>query len=51
MIALFNRVENSVWIGENAGHQEKPAFSPFPTLFSKALFFRVVKSQDCVVKR
>ena len=27
-----------------------PAFSPFPTVFSKTFFFRVVKSQDCVVK-
>ena len=28
-----------------------PAFSPFPKMFSKAFFFRVVKSWDCVVKR
>ena len=27
-----------------------PAFSPFPTMFSKGLFPRVVKSWDCVVK-
>ena len=27
-----------------------PAFSPFPTMFSKGLFLRVVKSRDCVVK-
>ena len=27
-----------------------PAFSPFPTLFSKGCFLRVVKSRDCVVK-
>ena len=27
-----------------------PAFSPFPTMFSKAFFPRVVKSQDCVVR-
>ena len=27
-----------------------PAFSPFPTMFSKAFFLRVVKSQDCVGK-
>ena len=26
------------------------AFSPFPTMFSKSLFLRVIKSQDCVVK-
>ena len=25
-----------------------PAFSPFPTMFSKGFFFRVVKSQDFV---
>ena len=27
-----------------------PAFSPFPTMFSKDYLLRVVKSQDCVVK-
>ena len=27
------------------------AFSPFPTLFSKALSFRVVTSQDCMVEK
>ena len=27
-----------------------PAFSPFPTLFSKGFFFRVIKSGDCVIK-
>ena len=27
-----------------------PAFSPFPTMFSKAFIFRVVKSLDCVVE-
>ena len=27
-----------------------PAFSPFPTMFSKG-FFKVVESRDCVVKR
>ena len=32
---------------ENIGGK---TFSPFPTMFSKALFFRVVKSRDCVVK-
>ena len=26
------------------------SISPFPTMFSKALCFRVVKSRDCVVK-
>ena len=28
-----------------------PVFSPFPTVFSKAAFFTVVKSQDCALKR
>ena len=27
-----------------------PTFSPFPTMFSKGFFPRVVKSRDCVVK-
>ena len=27
-----------------------PAFSPFLTVFSKAYFYRAVKSWDCVVK-
>ena len=27
-----------------------PAFSPFPTMFSKGFFFKVVKIRDCVVK-
>ena len=27
-----------------------PAFSPFPTMFSKAFFFRIVTSQYCEVK-
>ena len=27
-----------------------PAFPPFPTMFSKGLLYRVVKSRDCVVK-
>ena len=27
-----------------------PAFSPFPTMFSKGFVHRVFKSQDCVVK-
>ena len=27
-----------------------PAFSLFPTVFSKGFFFRVIKSPDCVVK-
>ena len=27
-----------------------PAFSPFPTMFSKGFIFKILKSQDCVVK-
>ena len=27
-----------------------PAFSPFPTMFSKGFFLRVVKSRNCMVK-
>ena len=27
-----------------------PKFSPFPKMFSKAFFFRVVKCRDCVAK-
>ena len=48
MISIFDRVENA------AGLKEKmpslPAFSPFPMMFSKALFLSMVKSQDSVVK-
>ena len=43
----FGRVENIVGKGENFWY---PAFSAFPTMFSKAFSFRVVKSWDCVVK-
>ena len=39
--------ENIVRKGENAG---KPAFSPFPTMFSKVFSARVSKIRDCVVK-
>ena len=45
-ISLYDRVENT-------GKRRKcwlPAFSLFPTLFSKALFFKVIKSWDCVAK-
>ena len=28
-----------------------PAFSPFPSMFSKGFLYRVVKSWDCMVKR
>ena len=38
---------------ENVDKGEKcwfPAFSPFPTMFSKGFFLKVVKSRDRVVK-
>ena len=44
---ILRRVENIV------GKSRKywlSAFSPFPTMFSKGLSRRVVKSWDCVVK-
>ena len=44
---VSERVENIV------GKEKKcwlPAFSPFPIMFSKGIYFRVVKSRDCVVK-
>ena len=44
---VLRRVENIVGKGENAGCQH---FLFFPPMFSKAFLFRVVKSQDCVVK-
>ena len=45
-ISLHDRVENNVEKGENAGIQHFLLFS----VFSKAFFFRIVKSRDCVVK-
>ena len=47
MTSLLVRVENTVGQGENAGYQHSLLF---PKCFSKAFFFRVVKSQDSVVK-
>ena len=41
MISLFCIVENTVGKGKKCW---LPAFSPFPTMFSKAFFSRVVKS-------
>ena len=40
-------LENIVGKGENAGNQD---FAPFPTMFSKGLSYRVVKSRDHVEK-
>ena len=47
MIFLFDRAENTKGKGKNADYQH---FLLFPTVFSKAFFFRVIKSWDCVVK-
>ena len=45
---VFDWVGNIVRKGENAG---KPAFSPFPTMFSKAYgYVRVVNIRDRVVQ-
>ena len=46
MISAFDMVENFVG-GENAVYQH---FCPFPKMFSKGSFFRVVKIRDYVVK-
>ena len=40
MISVFDRVENIVGKGENAGYQH---FSPFPTMFSKGFILGFVK--------
>ena len=45
-ISVFERFENIMGKGENAGYQHFLLFS----MFSKAISFRVIKSQDCVVK-
>ena len=46
MIPLFYIVENTV----KKSKQWLPAFSPFPTMFFKAVFVRVAQSRHCVVK-
>ena len=46
MIFVFDKVENIVGKGENAGYQH---FLLFPRCFQTFLL-RVVESQDCVVK-
>ena len=46
------KMTNSVFIRRHWGKSRKcwlAAFSPFPTVFSKAFFCRVVKSRHCVV--
>ena len=47
MIFVFDRVEN---IGAKRRKCWLPAFSPFPSMFSKGLLLRVVKSPNCAVK-
>ena len=46
MTSVYDRVEN---IGENGRKCWLPAFSLFPTMFSKGFFIRQVKSRDCFV--
>ena len=43
MEVVFDTVENMVGKGENAGYQH---FSPFPTMFSKVFYVKVVKTWD-----
>ena len=45
IMSVFDREENFVETGENAGYQH---FLLFPQCFQKASFFRVIKSRDCV---
>ena len=47
LIFVFGRVENIVGKGENAVYQH---FLLFPQCFQKDFLFKVIKSQDCVVK-
>ena len=47
--SLFDRVENTLGKGENPGYQHFLLF-PHVCVF-QAFFFRVVQSQDCVVKK
>ena len=49
-----SKIEIQIWKSKkNCGIGRKcwlAAFSPFPSMFSKGSFFKVVKSRDCVVK-
>ena len=47
MISLFDRVENTVGKGENAGYQH---FLLFPQCFPNASSIRSLKVRDCVVR-
>ena len=48
MISLFEREENIMGKGENAGDQH---FLLFPQCFPNPSSLRVVRSQDCAIKR
>ena len=50
MKIVLDRTENIVGKGENAGCWI-PAFYPFPTMFSKGFFLRVVKKSEVCCKR
>ena len=47
IISLFDKAENTVGKGENAGYQHFLGFFP---VFSKAFLFRVVESRNCMVE-
>ena len=51
---FYLKIDNHFGISrKHCGKRRKcwsPAFSPFPTMFSKGFSFRVVESLDCVVK-
>ena len=44
---VLGKVKNNEGKGKNAGYQH---FLPLSTMFSKGVFFKIVKSWDCVVK-
>ena len=45
--SICERVEKIVGVGEK---KRLPAFYPFPTMFSKMIYCKVVKSWACVVR-
>ena len=45
--SIFDDVQIIVGKGENVGHH---LFLLFPTVFPKATFLRVIKSDDCGIK-
>ena len=46
IISVFDK-EETLWERTKC---HLPAFSPFPTMSSKAIFFKIVKAWDCVKK-